>query len=196
MIKCIVLISGKQGSGKSTLARALVAMCWRARLEASLHRFAGALYTLHDVVLPTAKRLGLPIVEGAIDGTLLQVLGTEWGRISFGDDVWVKALEHEIGVISAGDLLDPDVVVVDDCRFPNELWLCPGVERVLVRLEANEGIRALRAQKWRENVDHPSECALDDYDGWDLSLCTNSMSVEEYAGEVFKIVEKRIAQCE
>lgn len=84
---------------------------------------------------------------------LLQRLGTEFGRQQIADDVWVRcwaarASEHEH-------------VVADDVRFLNEA----------------QAIKAAGGQIWmirrpgvKRNTDHPSEGALDDWDGFDTVI--------------------------
>lgn len=42
---------------------------------------------------------------------MMQTLGTEWGRDLIGDDVWIKALKHQIGESKA---------IITDVRFENE----------------------------------------------------------------------------
>jgi len=47
----------------------------------------------------------------------MQTLGTEWGRELMGRDIWANAWMHAATLI----LNEGGKVVVDDCRFPNEL---------------------------------------------------------------------------
>jgi hypothetical protein len=66
------------------------------------------------------------------------------------------------------------LVIIDDCRFPNEFEAFP--EALRVRLNADEKVRKLRTEAWRENTLHPSEVSLDIYDiegKFDLYLQTD-----------------------
>ena len=182
----VILISGKQGAGKTTLARYLRSEFEKTTKNVNHVRLASILYDMHHAVYTVLGNHGMatfPIKE--IDGDLLQLLGTEWGRKKFGEDVWVKACAQRL------EWYNTKVAIIDDARFPNELsierYLSPGARVFRFRLEADESIRKLRAEKWRENTGHPSEVALDDYYGWHAIFNTNSMQVEEYATEILRI---------
>jgi DNA polymerase III delta prime subunit len=158
MAPLIILISGKQGSGKTTTARALISSLYYSYLGEYfpiIKKFADPLYSLHDTILKEMQKM-TGEAQPVKDGALLQVLGTEWGRKSRGENIWVDILKHEI------QRLSPSVaVVIDDCRFENEFDAFPNALRV--RLEASEEKRKLRADSWRENISHPSETGLDAY---------------------------------
>ncbi len=171
----IVLLSGKQGSGKSTTSAALDTMAAASgKFYFIFHlKFAGPLYVLQDLVLNKMEQFtGKPRVRK--DGTLLQLLGTEWGRKNYGEDVWVNALKAQIEETVKGYRPDKTLVIVDDCRFKNEFDAFPGALRV--RLNAKEEVRKARADAWREDTLHPSEMGLDIYDlegKFDLYLQTD-----------------------
>ena len=175
----ILILSGKQGSGKTSTARAVIEQVKLLGYEdVKVWKFAEPLYDLHDIVLDRMEELsGLPRVTK--DGVLLQLLGTDWGRMVFGEDVWVnimrRALEKlEDELYSAGQQNKKFLVMIDDCRFPNEFNAFPQALRV--RLNADEGVRKSRADSWRENTLHPSEVGLDIFDiegRFDLYLQTD-----------------------
>jgi len=58
-----------------------------------------------------ANRLGIPHLTPR---WVLQQWGTEVGRKSFHDDIWVAALENKLRSTN-------EDIVITDCRFPNEL---------------------------------------------------------------------------
>lgn len=61
---------------------------------------------------------------------------------------------------------DADVVIFDDCRYPNEIETFRGNRTTLaVWLDASTLLRSSRGII--KNGDSPSETALDDYDGFD-----------------------------
>lgn len=91
----------KMRSGKDTAADHLVRHCGGAVMK-----FATPMYEIHDFAV---KRLGLVGKQRR----LLQLIGTEWGRQTLGEDFWVDQLQK--------DLVNyPGSVYVTDCRFPNE----------------------------------------------------------------------------
>ncbi len=158
----VILLSGKQGSGKSTHARAIVDELTHRNYVVFPMKFAATLYQIHDEVRRILREKGIDDLK-SIDGPLLQLLGTEWGRKTRGEDIWVKAALSDVErfTMKVNQAGKRPVFVFDDCRFPNELaaW---GTSSLRIRLDAPETVRMVRAEKWRANVEHPSEIALDD----------------------------------
>jgi hypothetical protein len=172
----IIIISGKQGSGKSTLSMNL-----KAKLgHVEQMRFAQVIYDMHTACLPILKHYGIRPDDMQKDGELLQVLGTDYGRKYLGDDVWVKALRRRVELYLASFPLG--IVVIDDCRFENEIEAFP--DALKVRLECIEQLRQGRCSYWRSNTDHPSEVGLDEYEKFDITINTGRL----YAGEVLSLV--------
>lgn len=173
----VVLISGKQGSGKTSLAQGLQKKLLDANYAVGNLKFAMPLYKMHKAIRDILKEDGMDTevihkmsgsytapFEG-IDGPLLQLLGTEWGRKTRGENFWVKYAQETVDrilntMLEANTNLEPHpVFIFDDCRFPNELSAFH--DAVTIRLEAPEEMRRDRAEKWRDNTEHPSETALD-----------------------------------
>jgi energy-coupling factor transporter ATP-binding protein EcfA2 len=151
----IVMLSGKQGSGKTTLARALSNALLARGVSIAVTKFAEPLYAMHNAVRDVALSYGVPFAPK--EGALLQWLGTEWGRQTKGEDVWINAARHQVAHLAA---LGAQVVLIDDMRFPNEFDAFGG-DALRVRLDAGRELRRARADGWREYDDHPSEVALD-----------------------------------
>lgn len=184
-MKKIIMISGQQGSGKTSLQKAIVQHIneTRADLFAKHIRFAAPLYEMHDACRKVAMMYGIPFEEK--EGRLLQLIGTEWGRMVKGDDVWVKALREMIKVHQMREELaadfDDTLYVIDDCRFKNEFYGFKD-EAFTVRLIASEAARKARTHGWRENTNHPSETDLDGLDSeFDLVIDTEKhMKLETF----------------
>jgi len=125
---------------------------------------------------------GIPRVEK--DGLLLQLLGTEWGRKKHGENVRIDAVKHKIAELASRfKEREKYLVIIDDCRFPNEFDAFP--EALRVRLTASEDVRKARTVSWRENTKHPSETSLDDReDDFDLLLLTEEPSTPEKCAAV------------
>jgi hypothetical protein len=77
---------------------------------------------------------------------VLQVLGTDIFRTFFDTDVWAKYPFRE-------DWDGYDVVLLTDCRFPNEKIVTEENGGVIIRLERDTGLED----------NHPSEIALDEF---------------------------------
>lgn len=209
----IVMISGKQGSGKSTLTRELIRrVSHKKNWDALELRFAKVIYDLHDDILRTMKFYGFDVPVK--DGELLQLLGTEWGRKRYGEDIWVTAVKNVIADIEKARLATLEgrksdglevkhmipsevpmnenlLLVISDCRFMNEFKAFP--EALRVRLRCHHEIRRSRAESWRENAMHASEINLDDVDRageFDLYLQTDEVSVQGCADLVLAKLDK------
>ena len=164
-MKTIVLISGKQGSGKTTITNELMKR-WPARDL----KFADVIYEMHDACRDILISRGIEMVNEVKDGHLLQFLGTEYGRKTFGEDVWVKIARNTISASESN-------FIINDCRFENEFDAFP--EALRVRLQCESSIRKERAEMWRENTGHASEIDLDAYSGaglFDLYVDTDNVS--------------------
>ena len=182
----IVIISGKQGSGKTTIAHRVVQELWSLGHKAVRFKFADTLYQMHDAVRGILKRNGLDKTD-KVDGYLLQLLGTEWGRKHLGPDIWVAATR--VAVMDYW-ITNPDgIVVIDDCRFENEYKIFIGEKDVWVmqvRLVAPVELRKKRAEKWRDNESHESETGLDGFgnEWFDVVSDTSLESISSITGRI------------
>lgn len=149
----IGLYSPAPQSGKSEVARELgnygfvrkgFADALKAMIRPLLAAFGYAEVVI-DKLLNTGegKETVLPEI-GVTPRYLAQTVGTEWGREVIDPDLWIKAVLND---------KRPDMLVIDDVRFPNEY----------------EAIRAEGGQVWRvyrpgraPTNGHPSEGLLED----------------------------------
>lgn len=190
----IVCISGKQGSGKTTLAKALC-----KHYSGSHLKFATPLYEMHDAIKEILEvKYSYQMKEK--DGKLLQLLGTEWGRNTLGQNIWAdltrSAIESAVNTLERFN--DKAFIVVDDARFENELEIFmkfkshfPEWRVLTVRLEAEELARKGRADSWREDAYHPSEIGLDHrVNDFDLILNTVEHTAESSFLKVCSEIEK------
>jgi len=177
----IILISGKQGSGKSTLSRNLILNFQQDGYEVLQVRFSAPLYEMHNRVLGVIAGHGLSVPEK--DGKLLQLLGTEWGRVVYGENIWVDIARKRIELFMTGT--GKRVAIIDDCRFKNELFGFP--EAFKVRLVCDRDTRKGRADAWRDTENHQSEIDLDDVDSseFDVVLDTSKYTQAEVLQDVY-----------
>jgi len=103
----------------------------------------------------------------------LQFVGTDLFRNQLDPDVWVKS-------VFIKQYSDDDLVVVSDCRFPNEARL--GKEYgVLIKIERQTGL---------QDDSHASEKALDDYNDYDY-IIDNNGSFNDLKEQLRVILEER-----
>lgn len=115
----LIGLTGAAGAGKDTVARMLVE-AHGGRIAA----FAGPLYDFVATItgIPAHRLADRAVKEAVIPWLgksprqLLQTLGTEWGRQSVSEDIWVRSLLERIKPWRDAGLL----VVVTDVRFDNE----------------------------------------------------------------------------
>lgn len=185
----IVLLSGKQGSGKTTLQKELAELIYhRQKIGVTFVNFADILYQMHDAVLEVLHQYW-PKRDLIKDGPLLQMLGTDWGRKTIDQDIWVKCLKNKIDKMNRSS--DRTITIVGDCRFENEFQAFPGALRI--RLLAQEDVRKARCSMWRDNTKHPSETGLDKHsdDGkFDLYIDTGSIDIKGAASLAYVALEK------
>lgn len=191
MKSTVILISGKQGSGKTTLQRALQAELYKTKGNLVMRiNFADELYKIHDFAVNRLKHFGVIDKKVVKDGKLLQILGTEWARLSINTNVWVDIVKSRIKTIED---LNKDhngrcYFIIGDCRFKNEFDAFP--DALKIRLIAPKEVRKNRAESWRDNDAHPSEIDLDEYEKagkFDLVFTTDCTSTEEIVSVVTDI---------
>ncbi len=174
----VILISGTQGSGKTTLQNNLSkALHQQYNIRVKKINFADIIYQIHDYAINVLKGLGI-FDDRAKDGYLLQLLGTEWGRKTRGENIWVDCLKARIKQEEAQ--LGETTFIIGDARFENEVDLFP--DALKIRLECDRDLRKERCSMWRDTEDHPSETGLDSYSAkgkFDLKINTGSCSKEE-----------------
>lgn len=141
----LISITGKMGTGKSTICNLITP---KVDFDCRLVKFAQPLYDMQSAVYGV---LGKP-VPGGKDRKLLQLLGTEWGRQTQGESVWVDKFDatvHEKWEAGVRFILN------DDCRFDNEAARVKAMGGVIIRVVADDVIRAERIEL--KETTHPSE---------------------------------------
>lgn len=111
----LIGLCGAAGAGKNTVADILG---WRqTSFAAPLYRMLAAMtgMTVRQLQDRDAKERTIAWL-GKSPRELLQSLGTEWGRQTVADDVWIRATLREV----RGWLQADEHVVITDVRFTNE----------------------------------------------------------------------------
>jgi len=141
-------------------------------LEEEMHTFKDAINFKKQVSI-------VPHVKGMNVRNLLQWWGTEVCR-RHDPHYWVKAWKAELGRTGV------DVVLVDDVRFPNEVYAVRGGD-------SYGGVfRVLPYEGWNFFSSHESETALDSYDFgeyWTLCPEKGHNFLQQIAWDVFEAVQ-------
>lgn len=165
----IIALSGKQGSGKTTLQKMLGHLLGAYGRQVHPMNFADPLRAMHDEIRLYMELKGCPPPpEVAVkDGLLMQLLGTDWARKVYGENVWIHILKTRATMVGklCANPETPIYILVGDMRFMNEFYAFPDSQfpnAYKIRLECPVELRKVRAENWRENTAHPSETGLDD----------------------------------
>ena len=118
-----------------------------------------------DMLFDGEKRTSCPMTAREV----MQYVGTDFFRKIY-PEVWVDSTIRRIET----DM--PSLAVVVDCRFPNEVKGIQNAGGKVIRLTRNI---------FGDNDKHPSETALDGYDGFDATIDNHNMSIGEQNESVY-----------
>lgn len=160
---------GGAGAGKTTAAEWLVK-------NYRYQRFSFAKYL--KIMLGTTT-----------DRKRLQEFGTDVVR-AYDEDAWVRLFEHDFNYNE-----HPGPVVVDDARFPNELWKLRELGFKIIRIEAPEDERvdrlmAIGKLQDRNQLGHASETAIADFPA-DYTI-HNNVSLDGLYDGIFQIICREV----
>jgi hypothetical protein len=167
-IKIIGLYSPAPGSGKSTVASYLEDYGWEiVPFASTLKRMLKAMlmeigYSMCEAEELIQKKEYIVPELGVRIRTLMQTLGTEWGREKIEKRFWIKCWEAKVKSLGS-------FVVADDVRFLNEAM----------------AIKEMGGEMWKiirpgtENGEnHSSEGQLDHWDGFSRVI-VNDGSIQD-----------------
>jgi hypothetical protein len=148
----LVAFTGYAGAGKSTAAQVLIDDGWvRVKFADPLKAMMRAFYKdvgLSDEMIErkiegNLKEIPCHLLCGKTPRHAMQTLGTEWGRNTIHDNLWVSLAEHKIKAAWGNEVK----VVIDDCRYDNEADVIREMGGTIVEVSG-------RAER---SSDHPSE---------------------------------------
>jgi hypothetical protein len=119
MSPTLVALTGLAGAGKSTAAAILAKHhgFTRMRFAAPLKAMLRAIGLGDAEIEGHLKEAPCALLQGKSPRQAMQTLGTEWGRNLIGEHFWADVWQHQaLQVLDQGGK-----VVVEDCRFPNEV---------------------------------------------------------------------------
>lgn len=161
----VIAISGKLGSGKDTVAemikRNVDEVYKQTAFAKALKEVVALLAHVPYEMTLTQEGKNTYIEEyGVTLGEMLQQLGTNVLR-GWRDDIWIQNVMLEIK-------REPETNwMITDCRFPNEAEFLKGIGALTIRV--NRPVNPVAENSGRD-LNHPSETALDGYDGFDYVL--------------------------
>ena len=177
----IIGFSGLKGSGKSTAAGFLVEDGFtKMSFAEPIKRMLACIRLSPRDLYGDKKEESSEMLDGKTPRYAMQTLGTEWGRDLISPNIWVNVVKHDI-LKTKGD------VVIDDCRFPNEVAMILGLEGIIVYID-----------RGGESGDHASEREVKSLHRHYTAL--NEGSQEDLYLTIKRVIEaarelKRIVKC-
>ena len=111
----LIAFSGPKGAGKTTAAEAFPDAVHISFAEPIRRMLLAIGVPEQNLRNPGLKEAPLPQFGGWSARSMMQTLGTEWGRKMVYDGIWIDAASRLIE-----QQLKTTDVVIDDCRFDNE----------------------------------------------------------------------------
>lgn len=157
----VIALCGLAGSGKSAAAAYLIENhnYKLVKFAAPLKKMLSALgLTLADIE-GEHKETPNPILCGKTPRHAMQTLGTEWGRQLIGPEFWTTVWKHHAQLaLAAGH-----GVIVDDCRFDNELRVVNEMGGVAIKIE-RPGVRPVNAHVSENGINTELPVVVNDAD--------------------------------
>lgn len=115
----IIALGGYKGTGKTTLAKTLVHIHGFVRMSFAdpIYDMILAGFGIDGRVMTTDQKEATIEWLGVSLRYLMQTLGTEWGRNTICQDIWIRIMQRKLDVAKKSGYN----VVIDDARFPNEV---------------------------------------------------------------------------
>jgi hypothetical protein len=169
----IALYSPTMGHGKTTVTRTLhdhgfmtvkLAGTLKDMIRVFLRDLGIAPNVIEGMVEGNRKEAPIPGLPGVTPRSLMQTLGTDWGRTFIRPSIWIEiALARTRRLLNSGHK-----VVIDDLRFPNEFIELKDLGAIMVKV-VRPGVQATN--------NHPSEGLLNDHP-WDATILNDGTLAE------------------
>lgn len=169
MIKLIAL-HGNMGVGKSEAYKFISETLGKDNVV--LVKFAQPLYDIQEYAYNIISPVYTRPDSFTKDRKLLQWLGTEWGRQTISESVWIDLWKSKVkSLIESGK-----TVVCDDVRFPNEAESVRQLEGIVININSYQNVNRIDTNSGI--VNHPSESGLPNH--YIDDVVYNNGTLEEY----------------
>lgn len=157
----LIAFTGQMGVGKSTAVETL--RTWRYMNTGFANvKFAAPLYDIQEYIYNRISSVHRRPADFVKDRKLLQWIGTEWGRETIKDSIWVDLWANKVKEIhSYWTKAKMDCVITcDDCRFDNEAQTIRTLGGVIIKLTSNKNLDRVSTTDGLKN--HASESGINE----------------------------------
>ncbi len=171
----LIALTGKMGVGKSTAIEH-----FKTLLASTANvKFAQPLYDIQEFVYERISGAYQRPEAFVKDRKLLQWIGTEWGRDTISNSLWIDLWKHNVNFVKAYKKM----VTCDDCRFDNEAEAVKSMGGIIIKIVSNKTEN--RIDTTSGIVQHKSEQGVDEK-FVDFTV-DNSYTVEEFKVKLTEI---------
>lgn len=150
----LIGFNGNMGVGKSTAIQALKDHVFPR--EVHLVKFAQPLYDMQEFIYRRISSVHTRPASFIKDRKLLQWLGTDWGRDTISQSLWVSIWKAEVQAIR--ERSPGAIIVCDDVRFDNEAEVLKAMGGLIIKIERPDN--TAHAQGGVGIVGHKSEAGV------------------------------------
>lgn len=182
----IIGLSGGMGVGKSTA----IGLIKEAFFTRPLHliKFAGPLYDMQEYIYSRISNVYKRDKSFVKDRKLLQWIGTEWGRGTISQTIWVDLWKAESTAFL--DNNPGGIVVCDDARFDNEAETIRELGGMVINITSEYANKRIDTKAGI--VNHASEAGIKP----ELIDATvkNDTTVQDFEFELLKVIKEFAAR--
>jgi len=151
----IIAFTGAMGSGKSTTVNQLEELVENRGLQTYNAKFAAPLYEMQEEIYRIIAPVHTVPKGWVKDRKLLQLLGTEWGRQTLGENIWVDLWKQNVkDLVSSWPSIS--IITCDDLRFENEAKVIKELGGLIIKIVSDKERIDIKAGVPK----HPSEGGL------------------------------------
>lgn len=178
----IIGLGHKARQGKDTLGRFVAQEAATRGMNVRVYGFADSLRAYCRVAFGMREK----------DAPLLQVVGTDIFR-KRDPDIWCRVLMDTIRE------QQPDLAIVTDVRFENEAAVLKTFGAKLFKISRTHVSQdpTLNGTPWiagDRDPRHPSETALENYDGWDMAITVEDGGIAKIQQVARGLFEMKVIQ--
>jgi len=130
MSRTIIGLTGLIGAGKTCAANELYAGGFmRVRFAGTLKSMMKCIGLTDEEVDGALKETPCALLGGKTPRFAMQTIGTEWGRDTISQSLWIDAWKHAVSKVPGHT-----AIVADDVRFPNEAEAIKAMGGKLIRI--------------------------------------------------------------